>query len=195
MGSSGRRVEDGAVQGRPGDSKAGGYFGNRDVSSFEQCSDCLDLFGGGVWLGDRPFDREHAPLSGQQRCVSGSDYVRIRRALRRHERPAFQLVSEFLFSPSEIRSGCWVSSSAIRRTRSARFLPSRSSRHTTNVSPSRRLLRQASSCSLLQPGGVLASGMFSVSLAAPGAFQRVLLQIHAHLRRTLGRSRYACPES
>ena len=39
-------VEDGAVQGRPGDSKAGGYFGNRDVSSFEQCSDCLDLFGG-----------------------------------------------------------------------------------------------------------------------------------------------------
>jgi hypothetical protein len=40
------RVEDGAVQGRPGDSKAGSYFGNRDVSSFEQCLDGLDLFGG-----------------------------------------------------------------------------------------------------------------------------------------------------
>jgi hypothetical protein len=38
---SGGRVEDGAVQGRPGDSKAGGYFGNRDVGSFEQRSDGL----------------------------------------------------------------------------------------------------------------------------------------------------------
>jgi hypothetical protein len=33
------RVEDGAVEGRPGDSKAAGFFGNRDVSSFEQCLD------------------------------------------------------------------------------------------------------------------------------------------------------------
>jgi hypothetical protein len=40
-----RRVEDGAVQSRPGDSEAGGYLGNRDVGSFEQCSDGLDLFG------------------------------------------------------------------------------------------------------------------------------------------------------
>ena len=45
-GGSGGRVEDGAVQGRPGDSKAGGYFGNRDVGSFERRSDGLDLFGG-----------------------------------------------------------------------------------------------------------------------------------------------------
>ena len=45
-GWSGRRVENGAVQGRPGDSKAGGYFRNRDVSSFEQRPDGLDLFGG-----------------------------------------------------------------------------------------------------------------------------------------------------
>jgi hypothetical protein len=45
-GWSGRRVKDGAVQGRPGDSKAGGYFGYRDVGSFEQCLDGLDLFGG-----------------------------------------------------------------------------------------------------------------------------------------------------
>jgi len=44
-GFSGRRVEDGAVQGRPGDSEAGGYLGNRDVGSFEQCPDGLDLFG------------------------------------------------------------------------------------------------------------------------------------------------------
>jgi hypothetical protein len=29
----------------------------------------------------------------------------------------------------------------------------------------------------LRPGGVLAGGVFFVSLAAPGAFQRVLLQI------------------
>ena len=41
-----RGVEDGAVQSRPGDSKAGGYLSNRDVGSFEQCPDGLDLFGG-----------------------------------------------------------------------------------------------------------------------------------------------------
>src|SRR5213595_254384 len=45
-GGSGCRVEDGAVQSRPGDFKAGGYFGNRDVGSFEQRSDGLDLFVG-----------------------------------------------------------------------------------------------------------------------------------------------------
>jgi hypothetical protein len=39
-------VKDGSVQGRPGDSKAGSYFGNRDVSSFEQRPNGLDLFGG-----------------------------------------------------------------------------------------------------------------------------------------------------
>ena len=39
---SDRRVEDGAVQSRPGDSKAGGYFSNRDVGSFEQCLDGLE---------------------------------------------------------------------------------------------------------------------------------------------------------
>jgi hypothetical protein len=43
-------VEDGAVQGRPGDSKAGGYFGNRNVGSFGQRADGLDIFGGEfVW--------------------------------------------------------------------------------------------------------------------------------------------------
>jgi hypothetical protein len=45
-GWSGRRVEDGPVQGRPGDSEAGGYLGNRDVGSLEQRSDGLDLFSG-----------------------------------------------------------------------------------------------------------------------------------------------------
>jgi hypothetical protein len=45
-GGSGRRVEDGAVESRPGDSKAGGYFGNWDVGRFEQRPDGLDLFGG-----------------------------------------------------------------------------------------------------------------------------------------------------
>ena len=43
---SGRRVEDGAVQGRPGDSKAGRYLGNWDVGGFEQRPNGLDLFGG-----------------------------------------------------------------------------------------------------------------------------------------------------
>ena len=43
---SGGRVEDGAVQGRPGNSEAGGYLGHRDVGGFEQRSDGLDLFGG-----------------------------------------------------------------------------------------------------------------------------------------------------
>jgi hypothetical protein len=38
-------VED-AVQGGPGVSKAGGYFGNRDASGFDQHPDGLDLFGG-----------------------------------------------------------------------------------------------------------------------------------------------------
>ena len=46
LNPSGGRVEDGAVQGRPGDSEAGGYLGNRDVGSFEQRPDGLDLFGG-----------------------------------------------------------------------------------------------------------------------------------------------------
>ncbi len=39
-------VEDGPVQGGPGNSKSGGYFGNRDVGGFEQRSDGFDLFGG-----------------------------------------------------------------------------------------------------------------------------------------------------
>ena len=42
----GRGVEDGAVQSRPGDSKAGGYLGNRDAGGFEQRPDGFDLFGG-----------------------------------------------------------------------------------------------------------------------------------------------------
>jgi hypothetical protein len=37
--------------------------------------------------GRPPFRREHAPLLGRQRCVPGSDCVRIRRAWQRHERP------------------------------------------------------------------------------------------------------------
>src|SRR5437867_4409420 len=45
---SGRRAEDDAIQGRPGDSKAGSYFGNWDVSGSEQRPDGLDLFGGGI---------------------------------------------------------------------------------------------------------------------------------------------------
>jgi hypothetical protein len=46
VGWSGSGIEDGAVQSRPGDSKACGYFSNRDVGSLEQCPDGLDLFGG-----------------------------------------------------------------------------------------------------------------------------------------------------
>ena len=47
----------------PAKRKSGPYFG-----SFEQRSDGPSLWRR-VWLGCRLFDREHAPLSGQQRCI------------------------------------------------------------------------------------------------------------------------------
>lgn len=63
-GWSGRRVEDGAVQGRPGDSKAGGYFGNRDVGGFEQRPDGLDLFGGEFgWPALKAFETPDASMA------------------------------------------------------------------------------------------------------------------------------------
>ena len=87
MEGSGDRVEDGAVQGRPGDSKAGGYFSNRDVGSFEQRSDGLDLFGGEFgWAsasstaGTRRFQTSNGALPDQitfefgERCEDMKDH-------------------------------------------------------------------------------------------------------------------------
>ena len=42
---------DGSVEGRAGNTETGGDFGGRDVDSFEQSTDSLDLFG-------REFGRE-----------------------------------------------------------------------------------------------------------------------------------------
>jgi hypothetical protein len=99
----------------------------------------------GESLAGRPSFRPRTrAASDRPRCVPDQIAFELSERGETMKDQLFERVSIF-----SVRDSKWilrVSSSVISRTKSARFLPNRSSRHTAKVSPSRKLLRQASNC-------------------------------------------------